>query len=89
MDLAREAVHDIELVYGKKPDLKVLREWGDEVLVHQAGGNKLGRCAKRGRWIGYNSESNSSLIYFSDTGAIKAERNFCFVNNCHELTRLH
>ena len=70
-----------ELVYGKKPDLKVLREWGDEVLVHQAGGNKLGRRAKQGCWIGYNSESNGSLIYFSDTGTIKAERNFCFVNN--------
>jgi len=78
---AIEGTTPFELVYGKKPDLKVLREWGDEMLVHQVGGDKLGRCAKQGCWIGYDSKSNGSLIYFSDTGAIKAEHNFCFVNN--------
>ena len=32
------------------------------------------------------SESNSSLIYFYDTDAIKAEHNFCFINNgCSRL----
>ena len=53
------------------------------MLVHQAGGNKLGRHTKWGYWIGYNSKSNSSLIYFSDIGAIKAEHNFLFVSNSH------
>jgi len=43
---AIEGITPFELVYGKKPDLRVLREWGDEVLVHQVGGDKLGRCAK-------------------------------------------
>ena len=58
------------------------------MLVHQAGDNKLGKYAKQGCCIGYNSKSNSSLIYFSDIGAIKAKHKFCFVNNGYsELER--
>jgi len=50
-------------------------------LVHQAKGDKLGRRAKKGRWIGYDSKSNGSLVYFPDTGTITSERNFQFVSN--------
>ena len=53
------------------------------MLVHQAGGDKLGRHTKQEYWIGYDSKSNGSLIYFSDIGAIKTEHNFLFVNNSH------
>ena len=80
---AIEETTPFELVYGKKPDLRVLREWKDKMLVHQAGSNKLGRHAKQGHWIRYDSESNGSLIYFSDTDVIKAKHNFFFVNNGH------
>ena len=53
------------------------------MLVHQAGGDKLDRHTKQGYWIGYDSKSNGSLIYFSDIEAIKTEHNFLFVNNSH------
>lgn len=78
---AIEGKTSFELVYGKKPDLRGLREWGDEVWVHQAGGDKLGGRAKKGRWIGYDGESNGSRIYYPDTGTVKVERNFRFINN--------
>ena len=53
------------------------------MLVHQADGDKLDRHTKQGYWIGYDSKSNGSLIYFSDIEAIKTEHNFLFVNNSH------
>jgi len=86
---ATEGKTSFELVFGKRPDLSGLREWGDDVWVHQAGGDKLGGRAKRGRWIGYDEESNGSLIYFSDTGAIRIECNFRFDNSCSELEGKH
>lgn len=75
-----------KMVYGKKPDLSGLREWGKEVLVHQRGGDKLGRRAKKSRWIGYDNESNGSQIYYPDTSTIKVEQNFQFVStSCSKL----
>ena len=53
------------------------------MLVYQAGGDKLGKHTKWGHWIGYDSKSNSSLIYFFDIETIKAKYNFLFVNNGH------
>lgn len=44
------------------------------------GGDKMGRRARKGRWIGYDSESNGSRIYYPDTGVVKIEHNFRFVN---------
>jgi hypothetical protein len=39
---AIEGKTSFELVYGRKPELGNLREWGKEVWVHQPGGDKLG-----------------------------------------------
>jgi hypothetical protein len=69
-----------EAVYGKKPDLADLHEWGEDVWVHQAGGDKLGARATKGRWLGYDTESNGSRIYYPSTGTVKIERNFRFLN---------
>ena len=69
-----------ELVYGKKPDLSGLREWGSNVWVHQSNSDKLEGCGRKGQWIGYDDKSNGSRIYFPDTGAIKVERNFHFIS---------
>ena len=63
--------------------MRVLREWGDEVLVHQVGGDKLDKQTKWGHWIEYNNKKNSFLIYFLDIDTVKAEHNFCFVSTSH------
>lgn len=65
-----------EALYGRKPDLRAIHEWGEEVWVHQASGDKLGGRAKKGQWVGYDTESNGSRVYFLDTGAVKIERNW-------------
>jgi hypothetical protein len=56
-----------------------VKEWGEEVWVHQVGGGKLGGRAKKGRRIGYDNESNGSRIWYPDTSAVKIERSFRFV----------
>jgi len=41
-----------EAVFGRKPDLQNVREWGEKVWVRIEGGNKLRGCVCKGRWIG-------------------------------------
>ncbi|XP_006460632.1 hypothetical protein AGABI2DRAFT_46347, partial [Agaricus bisporus var. bisporus H97] len=67
---AVQGMTPFEALYGRKPRLGNVREWGDEVWVHQAGGDKLGARAKKGKWLGYDTESNGSRILFPDTGTI-------------------
>lgn len=80
---AVEGKTPFEVLYGKKPNLQELREWGEEVWVHQEGGDKLGEQGKRGHWVGYDGDSNGSRIWYPDTGAVWIERNFRFVNGGH------
>lgn len=70
-----------EAVFGRKPDLGGLREWGTEVWVHDPKGDKWDGRAIKGRWLGYDAESNGSRIWFPDSGSVKIERNFRFVKN--------
>ncbi|KAF7779102.1 hypothetical protein Agabi119p4_3447 [Agaricus bisporus var. burnettii] len=74
-----------EALYGRKPNLRNVCEWGDEVWAHYGGGNKLGARAKRGRWLGYDWESNGSRILFPDSGTVKIERNFRFIKGITDL----
>jgi len=74
-----------ELIYGKKPDLSGLREWRSNIWVYQSSNDKLGGCGRKGWWIGYDNKSNGFHIYFSDTSAIKVERNFCFISEDYSV----
>ena len=77
---AIEGKTPFEAVYLKKPNLKGIREWGEKVWVHYGGGDKLGMRARKGRWLGRDVESNGSQILFPETGTIKIERNFRFID---------
>ncbi|KAF9540764.1 hypothetical protein CPC08DRAFT_610788, partial [Agrocybe pediades] len=47
-----------EAAYGKKPDLRGVREWGEKVWVRlETKGFKLGGRVREGRWIGVDDES--------------------------------
>lgn len=41
-----------EAAFSKKPNLKDVQEWGEEVWVRTEGGNKLGGQVHEGRWMG-------------------------------------
>jgi len=47
---AIEEITSFELVYRKKLDLRLLKKWEDEVLIHQAGRQSKG-------WIGHNNKN--------------------------------
>jgi len=45
---AVEGMTPYEVAFGKKPNLKGLREWGEKVWVRIEGGNKLGGRVREG-----------------------------------------
>jgi hypothetical protein len=64
-----------EAAFGKKPDPRGLREWGESVWVRVEKGNKLeGRVCER-KWIGVDDESKGVRVYWPDTRTVTVERN--------------
>ena len=55
-----------KMLYGKKPNLAGLREWGMKVRVHDASGMKLDGRSRIGRWIGFEEASNAHQIFWLD-----------------------
>jgi len=72
---AMEGMTPYEAVFGKKPNLKGLREWGEKVYVRIEGGNKLGGRVREGCWLGVDEQSKGVRIYWPDTKTITVERN--------------
>lgn len=65
-----------EAVYGQKPDLRGVREWGEMVWVQVKGGSKLGGRVREARWLGFDDRSeNGTRVYYPDNGTVRVERN--------------
>lgn len=67
-----------EMLYGKRPDLCDLWEWGEECWVLNEGGDKLDLRAKKGHWLGFDEHSNGMWILYPDTGTVHVEYNVTF-----------
>jgi hypothetical protein len=73
---AVEGMTPFEAAFGKKPDLKDVREWGEKVYVRlEKKGLKLGGRVREGRWLGIDEQSKGFRIYWPDTKSITVERN--------------
>ena len=70
-----------EAAFGKKPDLKGVREWGEKVYVRVEKGTKLGGRVREGRWLGMDDESKGARVYWPDTQSVTVERNLYFDNS--------
>ncbi|KIJ29519.1 hypothetical protein M422DRAFT_144074, partial [Sphaerobolus stellatus SS14] len=46
--LSVEGMTPFEAVFGAKPDLSNIREWGERVYIRTEGGNKLGGQVREG-----------------------------------------
>jgi hypothetical protein len=69
-----------ERLYGQKPNLSGVPEWGQFVWVHNPTGSKLDTRATQARWVGYDAEStHAHRIYWPDTKHISIECNIKFV----------
>ena len=69
-----------EVTMGKKPDLSRLREWGCCVWVRNQESAKLGGHVAEGIWVGFNTKSNGSWIYWPAKKKVSVERS-CYFND--------
>jgi hypothetical protein len=82
---AVEGMTPYEAAFGKKPDLRGLREWGERVWVRVEKGNKLGRRVREGRWLGMDEGSKGVQVYWPDTKTTTVERNTYFDDSAPHL----
>jgi len=67
-------VTPFEKLYGKKPDLSRVPEWGQHVWVHNDKSSKLDARATEGRWVGFDREStHAHRIYWLDKRRVSVE----------------
>jgi len=78
---AVEGMTPYEAAFGKKPNLKGLREWGETMWVRVEGGNKLGGRVREGKWLGVDEQSKGVRVYWPDTRTITVERNTYYDNS--------
>ena len=57
MTKAVEGMTPYEAAFGKKPNLKGVCEWGENVYVRVEKGTKLGGHVREGKWLGMDEES--------------------------------
>jgi len=75
-------VTPFERLYGDKPDLAKVPEWGQRIWVHNHNGSKLDARALEARWVGFDQESTHAhrdRVYWPDKHRISVERNIKFV----------
>ena len=70
-----------EMVYGRKPDLGSLKEWGCWVWVHDKSGSKLDGRSQVGWWVGYDSESTGAHRIYWGHGRVSIECDVKFSND--------
>ena len=73
-----EGMTPFEAVFGTKPDLSSVREWGEKVYIRIEDGNKLGGRVREGRWLGIDEQSMGVRIYWPDKQTVTTERNIYF-----------
>jgi hypothetical protein len=64
-----------EMIFGKKPDLTDLPEWGAKVWVLKEDHGKLDVKADEGQWVRYSRDSKAHQIYWP--------RKQCVMNKCN------
>jgi hypothetical protein len=78
---AVDGMTPFEAAFGKKPDLKKVREWGEKVSARIEGGTKLGGRVREGRWMGIDNESKGVRVYWPESKTVTVERNVYFDNS--------
>jgi Reverse transcriptase (RNA-dependent DNA polymerase) len=77
-----------EAVFGRKPNLQRVREWGEKVWVRTEDGNKLGGRVTEGRWVGIDDRSKGFRIYWPEKRTVTVEWNIYLDNTTASASRL-
>ena len=64
--LAVDGMTPYEAAFGTKPNLKDIHEWGKKKWVRIEGGDKLGGCVHKGKWMEINKQSKGVCVYWPD-----------------------
>lgn len=67
-----------EAAYGKKPDLRGVREWGSRCWVRNESSAKLGGRVAEGVWVGIDDKSKGSRVFWPGKRRVTVERNVYF-----------
>ena len=68
-----------EKLYGHKPILANVPEWGQVVWIHSGTGSKLDARGIEARWVGFDEESTHAYrIYWPQKNSVTVERNVKF-----------
>jgi hypothetical protein len=70
---AVEGKTPFEVVFKKKPSLRLVKEWGEHVWIRIEEGDKLGGCVREGQWLGVDKESKGTRIYWPDKQSISVK----------------
>jgi hypothetical protein len=70
-----------EVAFSKKPDLRGLRDFGEQVYVHVEKGDKLGGRVRVGKWLGIDDESKGMRVYWPNMRMVTVEQNTYFDNS--------
>ena len=62
-----------EAAFGKKPNLKNVREFGKKVWVCVEKGNKLRGRVCKGQWLGIDDESKAIYVWWPDIKSVGVE----------------
>ena len=69
-----------ERLYGDKPNLGGVPEWGQRIWVHDDAGSKLDARGNEARWVGFDGDStHAHRVYWPDKKSLSVERNIKFV----------
>ena len=77
-----------EAAFGRKPNLKDVREWGGKVWVRIEGGDKLGGRVREGRWMGIDEQSKGVWIHWPDKMMVGVKRNVYYDKTNASVSRL-
>ena len=72
---AVEGMMPYKAMFGIKPNLSEVHEWGEQVWVRVEAGDKLGGRVCEGRWMGLDEKSKGVRIYWPDSRTVGVERN--------------
>jgi hypothetical protein len=74
---ALDGMTPYEAVYGEKPTLKGVREWGSLCWITRKS-SKISERAEEGRWIGFDGSSKGHRIYWPTRRSISVEHDVNF-----------
>ena len=74
-----DAKMPFEVLFGTPPNLSVAHLWGCKIWVHDDTRSKLNACTCKGRWLGFDIDSQAHRVYWPQSTIISVKCNVYFI----------